>query len=46
MTSDFNNDGTDDIVAASMGMIKRNSDGTHVTEYEQIPLTLSQENDY
>ena len=46
MTSDFNNDGTDDIVAASMGMIKRNSDGTHVTEYEQIPLTLSQENKF
>lgn len=41
---DFNRDGRPDFVAASMGMIKRNSDGTNTTLYEPIPLVLSTSN--
>lgn len=39
--SDFNLDGRPDIVAASMGMIKRNPDGTFTNVWEPIPLVLS-----
>lgn len=38
---DLNMDGRPDIIAASMGMIKRNPDGTYSTEFEPIPLMLS-----
>lgn len=40
-TADFNMDGRDDIVAGSMGMIKRNPDGTYTNKFEPIPLALS-----
>lgn len=39
--ADFNMDGRDDIVAGSMGMIKRNPDGTYTNKFEPIPLALS-----
>jgi hypothetical protein len=39
--ADFNADGRPDIVAASMGMVKRNPDGSMTTVYEPIPLALS-----
>jgi hypothetical protein len=39
--ADFNGDGKPDIVAASMGMIKRNPDGTYTNRWEPIPLVLS-----
>jgi hypothetical protein len=39
--ADFNMDGKPDIVAASMGMIKRNPDGTYTNVWEPIPLALS-----
>lgn len=39
--ADFNMDGVPDIVAASMGMIKRNPDGTFTNVWEPIPLALS-----
>ena len=38
---DFNMDGKSDIVAASMGLIKRNPEGTYTTKFEPIPLALS-----
>ena len=41
LVSDFNNDGKDDVVATSMGMIKRNLDQTYTTKYEPITLLLS-----
>ena len=41
---DFNNDGYSDILASSMGMIKRLPDGSFETDFEQIPLALSNNN--
>uniref|UniRef100_UPI0040487B62 FG-GAP-like repeat-containing protein n=1 Tax=Algoriphagus sp. TaxID=1872435 RepID=UPI0040487B62 len=42
--ADFNNDGKDDVIASSMGMIKRNIDQTYTTKFEPIPLLLSTPN--
>ncbi len=42
--NDFNMDGKSDIVAASMGLIKRNPEGTYTTKFEPIPLALSTPN--
>lgn len=42
--TDFNMDGKSDIVAASMGLIKRNPEGTYTTKFEPIPLALSTPN--
>jgi hypothetical protein len=44
LVADFNNDGKDDIIASSMGMIKRNFDQTYTTKFEPIPLLLSTPN--
>ena len=41
IAADFNGDKIDDIVSASMGVIKRNPDGTNFTRWESIPLMLS-----
>lgn len=38
---DFNGDNIDDIVSASMGVIKRLPDGSYFTKWESIPLLLS-----
>ena len=38
---DFNLDGKPDIIASSMGMIKRNPDGTYTNRFDPIPLALS-----
>jgi hypothetical protein len=42
--ADFNIDGKDDVIATSMGMIKRNIDQTYTTKFEPIPLLLSTPN--
>ena len=41
IAADFNGDNIDDIVSASMGVIKRNPDGSYYTKWESIPLLLS-----
>ena len=41
IAADFNGDNIDDIVSASMGVIKRNPDGSYYTRWESIPLLLS-----
>jgi hypothetical protein len=40
-TADFNGDRRPDLIASSMGMIKRNPDGPATTAFEPIPLALS-----
>lgn len=39
---DFNQDGSDDAVLASAGIIKRNFDGSYDNTWERIPLMVSQ----
>jgi hypothetical protein len=41
IAADFNGDNIDDIVSASMGLIKRLPDGEFFTKWESIPLMLS-----
>jgi len=41
IAADFNGDNIDDIVSASMGVIKRIPDGSYYTRWESIPLLLS-----
>ena len=41
IAADFNNDGIDDVVSSSMGLITRNPDGTKTRRWESIPLLLS-----
>ncbi len=44
LTADFNNDGIDDIVSASMGVIKRLPNNEYYTRWDRIPLLLSSGN--
>jgi hypothetical protein len=42
VVADFNGDGVDDFAQAGMGLIKRNADGTYLTDWDPIQLVLSQ----